>query len=101
MALKSKYDNKDGRLRGRKLVATRLRIWAQHPYCAMCGGLVEYPKGFELDHKQAVSLSGGNEDENLQVLCCGPGGCHEKKTAQDLGTRVAVRIGIDGFPVES
>lgn len=96
----SKYDNKDGRLRGRKLVATRLRIWSNDPHCAMCRKLVEYPKGFELDHKQAVSKEGGNEDENLQVLCCGPGGCHEKKTAQDMGYKIKQRIGLDGFPVE-
>lgn len=100
--LGARYDNTDGRLRGRKLQATRLRIWSQDPHCAMCRDLVAYPAGFELDHKQAVHKDGSNDDDNLQVLCCGSGSneCHAKKTAQDMGHREPVRIGLDGFPVD-
>ena len=42
------YDNNDGRLRGRKLQAARLRIWSADPHCARCRKLVAYPHGFEL-----------------------------------------------------
>lgn len=85
------YDNTDGRLRGRKLQATRLRIWAQDPRCAMCRKLVEYPHGFELDHITALHKDGStNDDENMQVLCIAvidgvKTGCHVDKTAEDMG----------------
>lgn len=88
------YDNTDGRLRGRKLQAARLRIWSADPHCARCGRLVDYPRGFELDHIKAVSTSADkasiNADENLQVLCVElkggiKTGCHIDKTAEDLG----------------
>ena len=87
------YDNTDGRLRGRKLQATRLRIWTNDPHCAICRKLVAYPNGFELDHKQAVSKGVDNDDDNLQVLCVqvdqhgNKTGCHVDKTAQDCGYR--------------
>lgn len=86
------YDNSDGRLRGRKLQATRLRIWAKDPHCARCGKLVAFPGGFELDHITALHKDGStNDDENLQVLCVErtpdgiKSGCHIKKTASDCG----------------
>ena len=85
------FDNNDGRLRGRKLQATRLRIWSNYPYCAMCNKLVAYPQGFELDHKQSIENNGSNDDDNLQVLCIELGesgtktGCHISKTAKDRG----------------
>lgn len=85
------YDNSDGRLIGRKLQAARLRIWAQDPHCAMCRKLVAYPRGFELDHKQALFKEGSNDDDNMQVLCVErtqdgvKTGCHVDKTAEDLG----------------
>lgn len=85
------YDNTDGRLRGRKLQAARLRIWSNDPHCAMCRKLVAYPRGFELDHKTAILKDGSNDDGNLQVLCIevdergNKTGCHIDKTAQDMG----------------
>ena len=103
-SLRCMYDNTDGRLRGRKLQAARLRIWSANPHCAMCGKLVRYPDGFELDHKVAVSKDVDNSDNNLQVLCVevdqhgNKTGCHVDKTAQDCGYRERVRIGIDGWP---
>lgn len=90
------YDNSDGRLRGRKLQATRLRIWSADPHCAACRKLVEYPSGFELDHKAAISKGGTNNDDNLQVLCAE---CHVDKTARDMGHREKVEIGLDGWPI--
>lgn len=89
------YDNNDGRLRGRKLQAARLRIWRANPHCARCGRLVDFPGGFELDHIKAVSTATDkvdiNEDANLQVLCIEVSkggvktGCHIDKTAEDMG----------------
>lgn len=84
------------RIRGRRLQATRLRIWSCDPRCAMCRKLTEYPSGFELDHRLALHKGGDNSDENLQVLCPE---CHEVKTAQDLGHRHRVEVGVDGWPV--
>ena len=86
------FDNNDGRIRGRKLQAARLRIWAQDPHCAMCRKLVAYPAGFELDHIKALHKEGStNDDDNMQVLCVErtpdgvKTGCHVDKTAEDMG----------------
>ena len=89
------YDNTDGRLRGRKLQAARLRIWSADPHCARCRKLVAYPHGFELDHIQAISTAANktdiNADDKLQVLCVErtqdgvKTGCHVDKTAEDMG----------------
>lgn len=54
----------------------------------MCGALVAYPSGFELDHIVSLDSKGDDTDENCQVLCIDRGntiGCHRKKTAQDMG----------------
>ncbi len=100
------YDNKDGRLRGRKLQAARLRIWSKDPHCAMCRKLVAYPRGFELDHIKAINAAdageGRNDDDNLQVLCVdvdaqgNKTGCHVKKTAKDMGYSERPQFGRDG-----
>ena len=74
-----RYDNADKRLRGRRGVARRLRLWSASPFCAMCGCLTEYD-GFHLDHRQALALGGLDVDENLQVLCHS---CHAQKTAYE------------------
>ena len=84
------YDNSDGRLRGRKLQAARLRIWGNNPHCARCGMLVAFPHGFELDHITALHKEGSNDDDNMQVLCVEVKdgvkvGCHIDKTAEDMG----------------
>ena len=87
------YDNGDGRLRGRKLQAARLRIWSQDPHCAMCRKLLAYPHGFELDHKQALHKDGSNDDENMQVLCHP---CHQVKTAQEMGFKERAKFDAEG-----
>lgn len=98
------WDNGDGRIRGRKLQARRLRIWSRDPRCAVCRRLTEFSArpgfGFELDHVVALANGGQDTDANCQVLCAGPGSCHEKKTAADLGHALPVRISEDGWPVE-
>jgi 5-methylcytosine-specific restriction endonuclease McrA len=85
------------RITGRKLQALRLRIWSGHPYCARCKSLTAHPDGYELDHAIALTNSGTNDDDNLQVLCHP---CHEVKTNEDLGHKPKVEIGADGWPVD-
>ena len=88
------YDNADGRLRGRKLQAARLRIWSADPHCARCRKLVAYPHGFELDHIMALHKDGStNDDDNMQVLCPA---CHASKTAQDCGYRERAAFDAQG-----
>src|SRR5688572_21583526 len=93
-----KFDNTDGRLRGRALQARRLRKWtAAQGLCAKCKTLTNYPDGFELDHIVALVNGGKDTDGQTQVLCQT---CHPKKTAADMGFRKPQTIGIDGWPVE-
>jgi len=103
MSSMTSYDNSDGRIRGRKLQERRLRVWSKDPRCASCRRLTEFSArlghGFELDHIVALTNGGPDTEANCQVLCTGPGSCHERKTEQDLGHRHAVRIGEDGWPV--
>lgn len=78
------------RITGRPLQRRRFELWKQNPRCAICGILVDYPYGFELDH--IVPLFQGGEDvpENCQLLCVytdplkGKSGCHIDKTKEDL-----------------
>lgn len=99
----AQFDNQDGRIRGRALQARRLKVWSRDPRCAMCRKLCEFnaesDRGFQLDHKVPLFKGGPDTIENCQVLCVGPGGCHEKKTADDLGYLTPVRIDEDGWPV--
>lgn len=92
----AKYDNNDGRLRGRGLQARRLRVWRKDPHCQMCGRLASYPDGFQLDHKVPLYKGGDDEDENCQVLCVP---CHDKKTMTDLGYRERLEFSKDGHVV--
>lgn len=94
--MSAKYDNTDGRLRGRGLQARRLRKWTEATgCCALCGDLTDYPNGFQLDHIKALVNGGEDKEEQTQVLCLP---CHDKKTAIDLGHRERVAIGADGWP---
>ncbi|WP_444437114.1 HNH endonuclease [Pseudomonas sp. A6] len=75
---------KERRMTGRKLQDRRLRVWSKDPCCANCGKLCDFPAGFELDHKVPLFQGGADTDDNCQVLCAGPDGCHAKKTMKDL-----------------
>ena len=92
---------KTERIRGRALQALRLRIYIERQAkCGMCGRIVAFPNGFDLDHVKALDNGGDNSDENYQLLCNAPGECHDKKTAQDLGYTPKKKIGLDGWPIE-
>lgn len=89
------------RITGRSLQSRRLKVWSEHPHCAMCGELVAYPAGFELDHKISLYAQGADTEDNVQILCIDVGdkiGCHRKKTANDLGFKAPqqARVRFDG-----
>lgn len=70
ISMAARFDDSDGRLRGRALQARRLRKWTEAGgLCATCGGLTEYPKGFELDHRVPLFKGGPDTEDNLQILC--------------------------------
>ena len=79
----STTNTSERRMTGSRLQARRLRLWTESPTCAECGRVVAYPNGFELDHRVPLHQGGADIDENCQILCCGPDGCHLKKTAAD------------------
>lgn len=57
------------RITGRRLQNRRLSMWTKDPHCAGCGRVVEYPHGFELDHKVPLSQGGQDTEDNCQLLC--------------------------------
>ncbi|MEE3636603.1 HNH endonuclease signature motif containing protein [Pseudomonas sp. AL 58] len=83
----------DRRITGRRLQARRLAVWQQDPTCAACGRVVDYPGGFELDHKVPLFMGGEDVEANCQVLCVRfelidgyriKVGCHASKTAREV-----------------
>ncbi|MBA1195745.1 HNH endonuclease [Pseudomonas plecoglossicida] len=77
------------RMTGSRLQARRLRLWTASPRCAACGRIVDYPSGFELDHCVPLHQGGADTDDNCQILCCGPDGCHLRKTVVE-----ATEVGV-------
>ena len=80
------------RVTGRALQRRRLEAWTASPFCAMCDRVVEYPGGFELDHRVALEHGGPDTPDNWQVLCIRveyidgqriKTGCHVNKTAEE------------------
>jgi len=101
--LKAAPTPSDQRITGRRLQDRRHRLWTAAPHCARCGRLTDWPHGFELDHIVALTNGGADIDENCQVLCVWTAngiktGCHIAKTSEDLGQRVKVQTGLDGWP---
>lgn len=82
---------RERRMTGRRLQDRRWRLWQKDPHCSRCGRLVEYPGGFELDHKIPIYLGGEDTEDNCQILCVyvdpvkGKSGCHIDKTKSDMG----------------
>ncbi|KAA8706058.1 HNH endonuclease [Pseudomonas proteolytica] len=82
----------DRRITGRRLQARRLAVWRQDPTCATCGRVVNFPDGFELDHKTPLFMGGEDVEANCQVLCVRfelvdgqriKKGCHASKTVAE------------------
>lgn len=83
----------DRRVTGRRLQARRLSVWRLDPTCAACGRVVNFPDGFELDHKVPLFMGGEDVEANCQVLCVRfeiiegrriKKGCHASKTATEV-----------------
>ncbi|AXR28633.1 HNH endonuclease [Pseudomonas aeruginosa] len=83
--LKATASTSERRMTGSRLQKRRYRMWLASPQCAECGVMVAYPGGFELDHKVPLFQGGEDTEENCQILCCGPGSCHDHKTRTDGG----------------
>lgn len=60
----------------------RLKIWTRDPHCQACRILVDYPFGFELDHRIPLQHGGPDTEENCQVLCIE---CHKAKSKEEAG----------------
>lgn len=82
----------DRRITGRRLQARRMAVWKRDPTCAVCGRVVDFPGGFELDHKVPLFMGGEDVEANCQVLCVHfemidgqriKKGCHTSKTATE------------------
>lgn len=87
------------RITGRKLQERRERWMLIEPLCRRCKLKGRVRIFTQLDHIVPLFKGGADEEFNLQPLC---DECHAEKTAEDLGhaQRPAVRIGLDGFPVQ-
>jgi 5-methylcytosine-specific restriction protein A len=57
------------------------------------------PHRLACDHVIPQAKGGTDDLSNLQALCDGPGGCHERKTIEESGGKVRQAIGVDGWPV--
>ncbi len=82
----------DRRITGRRLQARRMAVWKRDPTCAVCGRVVDFPGGFELDHKVPLFMGGEDTEANCQVLCVHfemidgqriKEGCHASKTSTE------------------
>jgi 5-methylcytosine-specific restriction enzyme A len=69
---------------GRWLMERNQRIKERDGFrCAHCGRVSE---AVDVDHIVPLAKGGRDEDGNLQLLCRGPGLCHDRKSAEDRRT---------------
>lgn len=79
--VEARHDKEVRRTRAKTPYGARLTFWRKDPHCQMCKRQVDYPNGFELDHKTPIWKGGTNDYDNLQVLCPE---CHAKKTRIEI-----------------
>lgn len=78
----------DKRQRGRALQATNRRIMERDGYrCAECQ---RFAVNHAVDHVIPLAEGGSDTDENKQLLCRGPGKCHDRKSQAER-TRARTR----------
>ena len=84
------------RITGRRLQARRERYAQRDPLCAHCKARGIIRQWSELDHVTPLHKGGPDTEANLQGLCAE---CHKAKTREDMGHRLIVGCGPDGWPV--
>lgn len=85
-----------GRIQGRAGMALRARRLANEPLCRICRDKGVTRAATTPDHIKPLALGGTDTDDNIQCLCQS---CHEIKTADDLGYKPKMKIGVDGWPI--
>jgi 5-methylcytosine-specific restriction enzyme A len=90
-------DPKTTRTRGRAWQRIRDRVLSLNPLCVRCTGAGLVTLAREVDHIKPLHKGGTDDPANLAGLCLD---CHRDKTASDMGHRVKVWTGADGWPVE-
>ena len=65
--------------------------------CQECQRNGRLKPGTQIDHIVALANDGGNDDDNLEVIC---ETCHTAKTYKDLGVSMRVTTGLDGWPTK-
>lgn len=63
--------------------------------CQMCRVKGRATPANQVDHIKPRAKGGTDYADNLQALC---EECHKAKTAVDMGHRVKITIGVDGWP---
>lgn len=88
------------RLRGRAAVKQRKRRLAAEPLCRDCReqGIIPPRLATVPDHIVPLAQGGTDDDTNVRCICAEH---HKVRTAEQFGHRVKVRIGENGWPVES
>ena len=76
------------RLRGRKLQERNARLFRRNPLCVVCKAAGRLTAVDEWDHREQLSLGGGETAANLQGLCRT---CHAAKTEHERAARGGVR----------
>ena len=84
------------RIRGRRLQRIRAQVLRDNPLCVMCKANGRVTLATQVDHIKALVNGGTDTADNRQGLC---DECHRAKTAADMGYRVRLEIGLDGWPV--
>ena len=74
---------------GRWLQARNLRIKTRDQWtCSACGRISDE---LDVDHRIPLSQGGPDIDSNCQLLCSGPGNCHERKSIAERSEHVQYR----------
>lgn len=94
---RNQQNNSPDRIRGRKLQQIRATHFTLFPLCVMCEAKGKVTIATELDHIKALVNGGTDTHDNRQGLCEEH---HKAKTAEDMGFKPRVTIGLDGWSIE-
>lgn len=84
------------RIRGRAGVRLReRRLRRTHGLCEDCLAQGKVNPATQVDHTVPLALGGTDDDENTRNLCDEH---HQRRTAEQFGTRRKIAIGADGWP---